>query len=412
MSQEPSSTTTPVDPPAATALPVTVRLLGFASLLNDVASEMIFPLLPTFVVTVLGGSHTSLGLIEGSADSLSSLLKLAAGYWSDRTGNRRRFVFLGYAITAFVRPCLGFMTATWQVGLARLVDRFGKGVRSAPRDALIADSTAPHERGRAFGFHRAMDHAGAAIGPMFATAFLWFWPGQLRILFLLAVIPGLALLALLLFGLPKTAEDARPVTNSTSPSRSSGQRFDRRFYGFLVALLLFTLGNASDAFLLVRATNLGVPAIWLPVLWCVFHVEKSLGSWLLGGWVDRRGPRGMILLGWSWYAVVYVLFAIATDAWHVWVLFLFYGVFYAFTEAALKTLVAQLVSVEQRGLAYGWFNATIGLGALPASVMFGALYDRFGPATAFGTGACLAVLASVLLACVTTSSQERSTSPS
>lgn len=164
MSQQPSSP--PENQQNAATLPITVRLLGFASLLNDVASEMIFPLLPTFVVTVLGGSHTSQGLIEGSADSLSSLLKLAAG-WSDRTGNRGRFVYWGYAITAFVRPSLGFMTAAWQVGLARLVDRFGKGVRSAPRDALIADSTAPDERGRAFGFHRAMDHAGAAIGPMF-----------------------------------------------------------------------------------------------------------------------------------------------------------------------------------------------------------------------------------------------------
>lgn len=178
-----------------------VKLLGFASLLNDISSEMIFPLLPHFVMTLLGGSRTSLGMIEGAADSLSSLLKLASGHWSDRSRSRRLFILVGYTLTALTRPGLAAMTASWQVAAARLVDRFGKGVRSAPRDALIADSTAPSERGRAYGFNRAMDHLGATIGPLLATAFLWFWPGELRWLFALTMIPGLCLIALIGFGL-------------------------------------------------------------------------------------------------------------------------------------------------------------------------------------------------------------------
>ena len=392
-----SDSAKPEDDPAkpVAPLPRTVRVLGVTSLLNDIASEMIFPLLPTFIVTVLGGSRTSLGLIEGAADSLASLLKLAAGHWSDRSGHRRRFILIGYGFTVFLRPCLGLMTATWQVGLARLADRFGKGVRTAPRDALIADVTPAAQRGRAFGFHRAMDHAGAAIGPLLATLFLWLRPGDLRTLFGLSVLPGLALLALLWFGLPKSAS-AKPSAEH-EPLRLTLKPFDARFRGFLAALVLFTLGNSSDAFLLVRAEQLGVPVLWLPALWCVFHIVKSGGNWWLGGLVDRYGPRWLIVLGWLWYAVVYLLFALATEAWHAWALFLLYAAFYALTEPAEKTLVANLAGSERRGLAFGWFNFAIGIATLPASVLFGWLYDRWGSLAAFGTGAGLSLAASILL---------------
>jgi MFS family permease len=283
--------------------------------------------------------------------------------------------------------------------MARLADRFGKGIRTAPRDALIADVTSAAQRGRAFGFHRAMDHAGAAIGPLLAALFLWLRPGDLRSLFSLSLLPGLGLLALLWFGLPKSAPaishfEPEPLTLTMKP-------FDSRFRGFLAALVLFTLGNSSDAFLLVRAEQLEVPVVWLPVLWCVFHIVKSAGNWWLGGRVDRHGPRGLIVLGWSWYAAVYLLFAMATEAWHVWVLFLLYAVFYALTEPAEKTLVANLVGPERRGLAFGWFNFAIGIATLPASVLFGFLYDRWGSFAAFGTGAGLSLAASLLLLWVT-----------
>lgn len=408
MSTSETSDDSQQQPPAA-SLPRTVRVLGVVSLMNDIASEMIFPLLPTFIVTVLGGSRTSLGLIEGAADSLASLLKLAAGHWSDRSGGRRRFILIGYSVTAFLRPCLGLMTAVWQVGLARLVDRFGKGVRTAPRDAMIADVTPAEQRGRAFGFHRAMDHAGAAIGPVLATAFLWWRPGDLRVLFGLSLLPGLALLALLWFGLSEPASSQHSETHE--PLRWTLQPFDARFRGFLAALVLFTLGNSSDAFLLVRAGELGVPTVWLPMLWCGFHIVKSCGNWQLGHWVDRYGPRWMIVLGWSWYAVVYLLFGIATEAWHAWALFVMYAAFYALTEPAEKTLVANLVAPERRGLAFGWFNFAIGIATLPASVLFGVLYDRGGSLVAFGTGAGLSLAASVLLLWTTRTRHKPATSP-
>jgi len=289
---------------------------------------------------------------------------------------------------------IGLLTAPWQLFIARTADRTGKGIRTAPRDALIADSVAPTMRGRAFGFHRAMDHLGAAIGPLLAAAFLWLWPGRLRLLFLLTVLPGILVLALLLLGLKETS----PTSPAREPVRLTLRPFGRDFRLFLLALVVFTLGNSSDAFLLVRAGELGVPVVLLPLLWCVFHVAKSTGNLLLGRAVDRVGPRPLLFAGWLLYAAVYLAFALATGAWHVWVFFLAYALFYALTEPAEKTLVAELAGAERKGLAYGWYNCAVGIATLPASLIFGFLYQAHGPAAAFGCGAALALLAVVLLA--------------
>lgn len=377
-------------------MPRAVFILGLASLCNDIASEMVFPLLPVFILTELHGSRSALGLIEGLADSLASLLKLAAGHWSDRAAGRKRFVVGGYALTALLRPLLGLTTAVWQVAAIRLIDRFGKGLRTAPRDALIADATPEAWRGRAFGFHRAMDHAGAATGPLLAALFLWLWPGRLRELMWLAAIPGAVLVALVAWGLP--AESAS-TTAATPPDKKPEPRpFEPRFRWFLVALVVFTLGNSSDAFLLVRANEVGVPSTWLPALWCVFHLVKSWGVWRVGHLSDRFGPRRMILLGWCWYAVVYGLFSQATAPWHAWALFLLYAGYYALTEPTEKAFVASLVGNGRRGLAFGWFNAAVGIATLPASFLFGKLYDQYGATIAFGFGSALALLAALLLA--------------
>ena len=389
-----SSEKSPRDPLARN-----VKLLGFASLLNDISSEMIFPLLPHFVMTVLGGSRTSLGMIEGAADSLSSLLKLASGHWSDRSRSRRLFILVGYTLTALTRPGLAAMTAAWQVAAARLVDRFGKGVRSAPRDALIADSTAPSERGRAYGFNRAMDHLGATIGPLLATAFLWFWPGELRWLFALTMIPGLCLIALIGFGLKDPPKEKLETKEPSNPLLAM-KPFDGRFRLFLVSLVIFTLGNSSDAFLLVRAGELGVTTAWLPILWGSLHIVKGLGNWWVGPLVEKIGSRRLIVVGWSVYSIVYLLFAFANQVWHAWALFLLYGLFYACTESAEKVLVVDLVGQERRGLAFGWFHAAIGIATLPASILFGTLYDKFGGIAAFGTSAGLALMASLVLLAV------------
>jgi MFS family permease len=276
---------------------------------------------------------------------------------------------------------------------ARTADRIGKGIRTSPRDALIADSTDPSIRGRAFGFHRAMDHLGAATGPLLAAAFLLAWPGELRLLFLLALLPGLAVVALLVFGL----REEPAVSPPQERLRLTLRPFDRNFRVYLAALVVFTLGNASDAFLLVRAGELGVATALLPLLWCAFHVVKSAGNLLLGPVVDRVGPRPLILAGWGVYAVIYLAFAMAGTAWQIWVLFLAYGLFYALTEPAEKTMVTVLVGAERKGLAFGWFNFATGIAALPSSVIFGWLYERFGALVAFGWGAGLAGAAAVLL---------------
>jgi MFS family permease len=380
----------PTDEPT---LPRNVKLLALASLLNDVASEMIFPLMPQFLLGVLGGNRFHLGIIEGFADSVSSLLKLWAGAWSDRAGRRKGFVVFGYALAAIARPLVGIATAPWHLFAARTADRVGKGIRTAPRDAMIAESTPAAMHGRAFGFHRAMDHLGAAIGPLVASAFLIVWPGQLRWLFLLALVPGLIVVALLALGLREQA----PMGASREPLRLTLAPLDRRFRLYLIAILLFTLGNASDAFLLVRAGELGVPTALLPLLWCAFHVIKSSGNLLAGPMVDRLGPRRLILAGWLLYAAIYVAFGLASAAWHVWTVFLAYGLVYALTEPAEKALVAGLVGPQHKGLAFGWFHFVIGLAALPSSLLFGWLYEQYGALVAFGCGAGLALAAAAML---------------
>jgi MFS family permease len=392
----PTPATSLAEPPqdgSIKRLPFNVKLLGLTSLLNDSSSEMIFPLLPQFVIGVLHGTAENLGQIEGVADTVASLLKLWSGGWSDRAGRRRGFVIFGYGMATFARPLVALATSPWHVLAARTGDRIGKGVRGAPRDALIADSTPPGLRGRAFGFHRAMDHLGAAIGPVLASVFLYYWPGQMRPLFLLSVVPGLLIMALLLWKLREPAQaetHARPFSLSLRP-------FDNNFKLYLLALVIFTLGNSSDAFLLLRAGELGVAAWLLPLLWCAFHIAKSVGNLLLGRLVDQVGPRPLIVLGWLLYAGIYVAFAAATQAWHVWLFFMVYALFYALTEPAEKALVANIVGAERKGLAYGWYNFAIGIATLPANLIFGKLYTDYGGQVAFGFGAGLALVSAVML---------------
>jgi MFS family permease len=374
----------PIEPASTKRLPRNVRVLGLASLLNDIATEMVFPLLPTFLLRVLGGNVFFLGIIEGAADSVASLLKLWSGGRSDQARHRKGFVVFGYSLAALTRPLIGVIKAPWQLLAIRVTDRIGKGVRTTPRDALIADSTAPSIRGRAFGFHQAMDHLGAAIGPLLATGFLLLWEKEdweegVRTLCLLTVLPGLLVVALLVLGLRETPSTRPPAERVQLTLRP----FDRNFRLYLLSLVIFTLGNSSDAFLLMRAQELGVPIAWLPVLWCAFHIVKSSSNLVLGRAVDRAGPRLFILLGWSLYAGVYVAFAVATEAWQAWALFLLYALFYGLTEPAEKKLVADLAGGERKGLAFGWYNFAIGIATLPASLIFGALYQYSGPILAF-----------------------------
>ena len=389
---------------ASSPLPWTVRLLGLTSLLNDTASEMLAPVMPAFLTTVLHAAKWQIGLIDGLGETVSSLTKLWSGARSDDLGRRKGFVLAGYMIAVLTRPLMGLAMSPWHVFGLRTVERIGKGIRTAPRDAMIADSTTEETRGRAFGFHRAMDHLGAALGALIAVAFLWWTSGglttegsqeewQLRRLFLLSLIPGIPIL----FLLPLALKETPKATTGKSIESTTSQPLSGNFRRYLAALLLFTLGNSSDSFLLVRAKELGVPLYALPILWIVFHLVKSGGNYVTGGWVQRLGARPLIWAGWLWYAAVYIAFGLANSAWQIWVLFLLYALFYALTEPAEKALVATLAGPQRKGLAYGWFNLILGIGALPASLLFGAIYDRAGPLAAFGTGAGFALAAAAVM---------------
>jgi len=375
-------------------LPANVKVLGGASLLNDIASEMAYPLLPRFLLEVLGGNRFLLGVIEGAADTAASMLKLWSGGRADRVERKKGLVLAGYALAAFARPLIGLVTATWQLFGCRILDRIGKGIRTAPRDALISESTPTGLRGRAFGFHRAMDHLGAAIGPLLAAAFLLFWPDRLRILFLLTLLPGVIVLLLLSTYLRDTPPSRE---RKKSPFTWSLRPFGRSFRIYLFSLVLFSLANSSDAFLLVRAEEVGVPLAWLPILWLVLNLVRSGANLFVGPWVDRSGPKIFLVLGWLCYAVVYLGFAFADQPWQIWLLFVAYALFYGLAEPAEKTLVTMLTPPAQKGLAFGWFHFVMGLTTLPASLLFGALYQWVGPFAAFGTGAGFAVLATGVL---------------
>ena len=372
-------------------LPRTVIALGAVSLLTDLSSEMIYPLLPVFLSTVLGAGPLAIGAIEGAAESVAALLKLASGWWSDRLPRRKPLVIAGYGIASLVRPLIGLAQGVGQVLAIRLVDRAGKGIRGAPRDALIADAVDASQRGRAYGFHRAADHTGAVAGPIVAYALLTWGGISLRTVFLLAAVPAAAAMIALIFGV---RESARESSKGKAPTLAwSG--LDRKFWSYLVVLLLFTLGNSTDALLILRANELGVSVALIPVLWASLHVVKAVSSTPGGILSDRLGRRPLIISGWLVYAAVYLGFAYASETWHAWALFIVYGVYFGLTEGVEKALVADLVPPNVRGAAFGWYNLTIGLAAFPASLIFGGLWQVYGAATAFVVGASLAVVAAI-----------------
>ena len=375
-----------------------VVALGAVSLLTDIASEMIYPLLPLFLATVLGAGPAALGAVEGLAESTAALVKLAAGLRSDRMRRRKPLILLGYGLAACARPLVAVASSAGMVAAIRFTDRVGKGLRGAPRDALITDSVPPSLRGRAFGLQRSMDHAGALVGPLVAAALLAGAGLSLRAVFALALVPGLLGVALVVW---KVREPGRALGEEADFARRGSGALGAVPRGplrrYLLVLLLFTLGNSSDAFLLLRASGLGLPAAQLPLLWAFFHLVKTLGSLPAGALSDRLDRRRLIIAGWAVYALVYLGFARADAAWHAWALFAAYGLYYALTEGAEKALLADLAPIGARGGAFGWHAFSVGVGALPASLLFGALWQAAGPVAAFGLGAALAGLAALLL---------------
>lgn len=373
-----------------------VVALAAVSFLTDVASEMTYPLLPVFLSTVLGASAMAVGAIEGAAESTAALLKLGSGWLSDRIPRRKPLVLLGYGLASLVRPLIGLAQSASQVLAIRVTDRVGKGIRGAPRDALIADSVDPVIRGRAFGFHRAADHTGAMVGPLLAFALLRWTEMDLRQLFLLTIVPGALAVAALVFGVREVPR----ATASASKGFDPHARLGGRFWAFLVVLFLFTLGNSTDAFLLLRAADLGVAPALVPILWAMLHVVKALSSTPGGALSDRLGRKPLLIAGWLIYAAVYFLLGRAGAEWQVWALFAVYGIYFGLTEGVEKALVADLAPADRRGAAFGWYNLALGLGALPASLIFGAIWDRWGAPMAFTFGAAMALAAAMGIAVV------------
>ncbi len=380
------------------------------SFLTDISSEMIIHMLPLFLANVLGVSTAVIGLIEGVSEATSSLLKGFSGWLSDKIGNHKWLTVAGYAISALTKPFFYFVTSWGGVLAVRFTDRIGKGIRTAPRDALIADSTDEHTRGMAFGFHRAGDTAGAMVGMIIALVVVLATQSQsfditresFQALVLIAIIPAIMGVVILAVGIKETRRAAPP---SEKPKvRLSFGALNPEFKFFLLVTSIFALGNSSDAFLILRAQERGLSVAGILGMLICFNLIYAVFSGPLGAWSDRIGRKRIIIGGWLTYGVIYLGFAVATSATQIWVMYALYGLYYAAVEGTTKALVADLIPHEQRGTAYGLFNATQGLMALPASVLAGVLWQGiggwtgFGPTAPFIVGAVLALIASGLLA--------------
>jgi len=393
--------------PSYFGLPRPVWLLGWVSLVTDMATEMIYPLLPLFLTRVLGAGAMSLGVIEGVAEAANSVLKIAAGRLADRTGAPKRIVLAGYGLSSAVRPLIALATSWTHVLGLRFIDRLGKGIRGAPRDAMLAHFAPEHLRGRAYGFHRAMDHVGAVIGPLVASLFLFFYPGEYRTLFALTIVPGIVVILILLRvpdtrtstlapGHPGTEAPWRSGTLAPGAPWHPGT-LSKPFIKSMAVIFLFSLGNASDAFLLLRINDLGVAAFWIPLLWSALHGVKVVASVAGGDLSDRFGRRALIGLGWMVYAFVYAGFGFFDSPGTIIAIFLSYGLYFGLTEGVEKAWVADLTPAAARGTAFGIYNAALGLGSLVASLLFGWIWTRVSPSAAFLTGAALALAATGLL---------------
>jgi MFS family permease len=389
-------------------LPRNVWVMSATSLLNDISSEMLLNLIPFFLANILGVRTAVIGLIEGVAETTASLLKIYFGALSDRFGKRKPFAVIGYALSAVTKPLLYFAsTWGWVLGV-RVADRIGKGIRTAPRDALIADSIDDKQRGLAFGLHRAADTLGAFLGLGIATFIVWRTQAQasllsldtFKLIVLVSIIPGV-------LGVLVLASGAREVTGTgtgVEVKRLSLNEMDPRFKYFLFVLVLFTLGNSSDAFILLRGQERGLSILQVMGMSLTFNAIYTVFAGPLGAWSDQVGRRRLMLGGWLAYGLVYLGFAFSKTGWQIWALFALYGLYYAATEGAAKALVADLVPQAQRGTAYGLFNAAIGITVLPASLIAGLLWQGLGawtglgPSAPFFFGALMALLAGLLFA--------------
>lgn len=372
-----------------------ILILGFVSFFTDLSSNMIIPILPLYLTTVLHVQIGSIGIIEGIAESTASILKLFSGWITDRLGKRKLLMLIGYGLSNLTKPFFALSGSWSQVLIIRFSDRFGKGIRTSPRDALVADSTTKEERGKAFGFRRSMDALGAALGPLVAFGILAIYTGNYRLVFWLSVIPGILAVILIIFFLKD--KDRREHGEKAKLPKFGFRNLNRNFIGFSLISTLFTVGNFSDAFLALRAQDAGMLPAFIPLAFFAFNISSSIFSMPIGMLSDRIGRRPILISGFLIFAVIYYGFGIAKSVLWIWVLFVLYGLYYAFTEGVQKAYIADMVPEGQRGTAMGTYNAMTGLAALPASIMAGYLWQTFGPMVAFNTSSAIAVIAALLM---------------
>jgi MFS family permease len=377
----------------------TVRALGVVSLLADVSSEMVYPVNPVFITKVLGAPPWVIGIIEGLAESTASILKLYSGWLSDRFRKRKPFAVAGYALGAIGKPLMGVSTLWEHVLGARFLDRLGKGLRTAPRDALITENCPQQQRGRAFGFHRTMDTTGAVLGPLIGFAFLQIWddPRQLRWIYTVAFIPGLLAVLVLWRYVREDAPEVAVPKVTERPALPSWRALSPAYRQYLLIVALFSVGNSSDAFLLLRAGSVGVQPHHLLLLYALFNTVEAMLGYTVGRHSDRIGRRPLVALGYVVFAIVYLGFAVASHPAAIWGLFLLYGLYYTLTQGVQRALAADLSHADKRGTEIGAFHMVIGVLAFPASVIAGQLYDRVSPAAPFYLGAATAALSAVLM---------------
>jgi len=383
----------PSSPDKICGLNRNIFFTGLVSFFMDFSSEMVYPLVPLFLSSVLGVPKSVIGLIEGIAESTASLLKVFSGWLSDRLGHRKWLMALGYGISTLSRPLIATAPNWGQVLASRFMDRFGKGVRNAPRDALIAESCEVPNLGRSFGFHRGMDTLGAVVGPAVAYGLLAYFNGQYRLVFWLSMIPGALAVMIIIFFIRETR--ACPIPEAERPNLG-WKSFSGSYKFFIVVAALFSLGNSSDVFLILRAQNVGIPLAVIPLVYLVFNVVYGLGALPAGILSDRIGPKPIIFLSFILFGFIYLGFAQAGRPVHIWLLFIAYGVFMAMTEGVQKAFLATIIPQEFKATGFGLYNTLVGLAVLPASLVGGFLWDRFGPQATFLYGSVTAWLAALL----------------
>ncbi|MBA3868047.1 MAG: MFS transporter [Anaerolineae bacterium] len=368
--------------------------MGLISFFGGISQDLILPILPIYLSTVLHLDKSFIGLTEGLVTSSASIFKIVSGYLSDRIRSRKSIVFVGYLLSLIGRPLLALTTSSGVVLLLRFIDGVGKGIKDSPKDALIADTTDAATRGRSFGIARALDTLGSVVGPLILFAILYLLRDndiKYHYVFFIAAIPLFFTLAILQIYVKET-----PLKEKTT-SQIPSSILPRKFYIFLAIMIVFTLGNSSDTFLILRAQNVGVAVLAIPLVYALFNFFYAAASIPLGTLSDRIGREKVIIFGWLAYALAYLGFAIAAQTYQIWILFAFYGIYYATTEGVAKALIADLVVSEHRGKAYGIYNSVIGLIALPASVIAGFLWDAIGAPAPFFFGAAMAGIATILL---------------